>query len=325
MRKQQRDLLHRLRPTLCRCAIFAVLAGLWLLADRTAFAAGDEPDREPNARELYNDGARKLAEGKLPEAESYLQSAVASQDDRVQPAALYNLGHARFQEGLNELTNSTEPGALGAKSASAMQNGAGAIHDIDDALAGENLQAMVAAYQRGRGARKELKGAIEAVQRAMDTYSAVLTKWRRASGDFRSAAELQPAATNAQYNAGLTDRYIARLVDMMQMMMPRKSGMGQQREELRKKMAQLKGKIPDQTGAPMMGDNGDDDDDGDTPPKEPKPGDREGPVKNGVEMQLTPEEAQRLLGLLQLDTGRKLMLGGFEEATKPRDPKGRDW
>ena len=52
---------------------------------------------------------------------------------------------------------------------------------------------------------------------------------------------------------------------------------------------------------------------------------QEGPVRNGTEMQLTPEEAQRLLGLLQLDTGRKLMLGGFEESAKPRDPRGRDW
>lgn len=324
MKKQERHLPHRTGPGHRRCAIIAAMAGLVMLAAGTAFA-DDEPDQEPGARELYNDGTRKLAEGKLAEAESYLQSAVASQDERVQPPALYNLGHARFQEGLKELTNAPEPGALGAKSARAMQSGAGAIHALDDALSGEDLQTMVAAYQRGRGARRELKSAIEAVQRAMDTYGVVLTKWRRASGDFRSTVELRSEDTNAQYNADLTDRYIAKLVDMMQQMMPRKSGMEQQREELRKKMAQLKGKIPDQTGAPLTGDNGDDDDDGDTPPKQPKAGDQEGPVKNGTEMQLTPEEAQRLLGLLQLDTGRKLMLGGFEESAKPRDPRGRDW
>ena len=36
------------------------------------------------------------------------------------------------------------------------------------------------------------------------------------------------------------------------------------------------------------------------------------------------EEARRLLGLLQLDTGRKLYLGG-DQTSKPRDPKARDW
>jgi tetratricopeptide (TPR) repeat protein len=301
------------------------VTGLWLLAAGTVLAAGDEADQQPSARELYNDGTRKLTEGKLNEAESYLQDAVASQDDRVQAPALYNLGGVRFQEGLNEKTNAPEPGALDAKSTGALQNGAGAIHALDDALTNEDVQAMVAAYLRGRGARRELKSAIDAVQRAMDTYGIVLAKWRRASGDFHSTAELCPSDTNAQYNADLVDRYIANLVDSMKMMMPNKSAMERQREELGKKMAQLKGKMPDQTGPPLMGENGDEDDDGDTPPKQPKAGDQEGPVKNGEEMQLTPEEAQRLLGLLQLDTGRKLLLGGFDETAKPRDPKLRDW
>ncbi len=323
MKKRELHLPRRTGPGRDWYAV--AIAGLCLLAAGTAFAAGDEPDQEPGARELYNDGTRKLAEGKLAEAESYLQSAVASQDGRVQAPALYNLGHTRFQQGLKELTNAPEPGALGAKSAGAMQSGAAAIHAIDDALASEDLQAMVAAYQRGRGARRELKSAIGAVQRAMDTYGVVLAKWRRASGDFRGTVELRPSDTNAQYNADLVDRDIAKLVDTVRLMLPRQSGMEQQREELRKKMAQLKGKIPADTGMPLMGDNGDDDDDGDTAPRQPRAGDQEGPVKNGVEMQLTPEEAQRLLGLLQLDTGRKLLLGGFEDTTKPRDPKRRDW
>jgi hypothetical protein len=308
-----------------RAAAFVAAAGLSLLAAMNAPCAGDEPDHEPSARELYNDGTRKLTEGKLGEAESYLQSAVGSQDTLVQPAALYNLGLTRFQQGARELTNAPEPGALDAQSAHAGQTGATAIHAIDDALAGEDLQAMVDAYLRGRGARRELKNAIAAVQRAMDTYGVVLAKWRRASGDFHGTVELRPPDTDAQTNADLTDRHIAKLVDRLAVMMQGRSGMEQQREELRKKMAMLRGKIPDQTGPPMLGDDGDDDDEGKTPPKQPKAGDQEGPVKNGEEMQLTLEEARRLLDLLQLDTGRKLYLGDGDQNPKPRDPKARDW
>jgi hypothetical protein len=303
----------------------AAVAGLSLFLAMPAYCASDDSDQEPSARQLYNFGTSNLNAGKLGEAESYLQSAVASQDGRVQPAALYNLGLTRFQEGANEKTNAPDSRALDAQSTHAGQNGASALHAIDDALAGNDVDAMVAAYLRGRGARRDLKGAIEAVQRAMDTYGVVLAKWRRASGDFRGTVELRPKDSDAQTNADLTDRYIAELVDEMKMMMPRQSGMAQKREELGKKMAMLKGRIPDQSGPPMMGDDGDDDEDGKKPPRQPQAGDQEGPVKNGQQMQLTFEEARRLLGLLQLDANRKLYLPGGDEKDKPRDPKGRDW
>ena len=317
---------HCVRPGPCLRAIaFGIVAGLSLLSGPTAYCASDESDQEPSARQLYNLGTNNLNVGKLGEAESYLQSAVASQEGRVQPVALYNLGLTRFEEGAKEKTNAPDSRALDAQSTHAAQNGASAIHAIDNALAGNDVQAMVSAYLRGRGARRDLKGAIEAVQRAMDTYGVVLTKWRRASGDFRGTVELRPGDMDAQTNADLTDRYIAELVDEMKSMMPRKSGMEQQRAELGKKMAILKGKIPDQSGPPMLGDDGDDDEDGKKPPRQPKAGDQEGPIKQGQEMQLTFEEARRLLGLLQLDTGRKLYLMGGDEATKPRDPKARDW
>jgi tetratricopeptide (TPR) repeat protein len=290
----------------------------------SASCASDDSDQELSARQLYNVGTSNLNAGKLGEAESYLQSAVESQDERVQPTALYNLGLTRFDQGAHELTNAPDSGALDAQSSHAAQNGASAIHAADDALAGNDTEAMVAAYLRGHGARHDLKGAIDAVQRAIDTYGVVLAKWRRASGDFHGTVELRPQDLDAQTNADLTDRYIAELLDRLKLMMQRKSGMEQQREALRKAMAMLKGRIPDQTGPPMLGDDGDDDEDGNKPPRQPQAGDREGPVKNGQEMALTFEEARRLLGLLQLDTGRKLYLGGDQES-KPRDPKARDW
>lgn len=314
--------------SLFRCAtpLLGVLAVVSLLAGVTNSCFSDESDRELSPRELYNDGTRKLGEGKLSDAESFLNEAVASQDERIQPAALYNLGLTRFQQGSNELTNAPEPRALDSQSSRASGNGAAAIHDIDNALASDDVSAMVTAYLRGRGARKDLKGAIAAVQQAMETYGVVLAKWRRASGDFHSTVELNSSDTNAQYNADLTDRYIARLVDQMTMMMQRLGLMQQQREELLKKMGQLKGRIPDQSGTPMLGDNGDDDEDeGKKTPKQPELGDQEGPVKNGHEMQWTPEEARQLLNLLQLDKDRQLYMGGSDEKDKNRDRKGRDW
>jgi hypothetical protein len=316
------------KPSFFRGAtpLFGVAALVSLLAAVPNSSLVDESDREPSPRELYNDGTRKLNEGRLNEAESYLNDAVASQNERIQPSALYNLGLTRFQQGVNELTNAPEPRALDSKSSSAGGNAAAAIHTIDDALTNDDTQAMVAAYLRGRGARRELKSAIAAVQQAMDTFGVVLTKWRRASGDFHSTVELRSSDTDAQTNADLTDRYIAKLVDQLTIMMQRMGSLQQQREELRKKMGMLKGKIPDQSGPPMLGDDGDDDEDeGKKPPKQPELEERDGPVKSGREMQWTLEEARQLLNQLQLDKDRQLYLSGSDENEKPRDRRGRDW
>ena len=85
-------------------------------------------------------------------------------------------------------------------------------------------QAIVDAYLQGRGSRKDLKAAIEAVKQAMESYGTVLTKWQRASGDFKSALEVwNPADADARTNAAAgMDRRIALLVDQLQMMMAAK-------------------------------------------------------------------------------------------------------
>src|SRR5580698_9176511 len=135
------------------CAVFLAAFGV-------ASHAAVEPTNPPvTPREFYNDGTRKLREGKWHEAETSLQVAVASQNDKVQTAALYNLGEVRFRQGQQELSNAPPGNDLSAKSQHAEQTGAAAIHAADDALAGDDLQALIAAYQHGRGAQKELKGA----------------------------------------------------------------------------------------------------------------------------------------------------------------------
>src|SRR5262249_23602634 len=155
----------------------------------------------------------KFRQGKLREAEATLQMAVVSQNEKVQVPALYNLGHVRFQEGVEELKGGPNAKASEAASKRATDDAEAAIQAADDALGGWDVQAIVSAYMQGRGARKELKAAAEAVKRAMDSYGAVLSKWQRASGDFKSAYELRPADSDARLNAEVVDRSIAKLVD----------------------------------------------------------------------------------------------------------------
>jgi hypothetical protein len=291
-------------------------------------AAPAAPEKELNTpRDFYNDGAQKLKQGKLREAEASLQTALASQDERIQPPALYNLGEIRFRQGVQELTNAPGGNSLGAKTGHAQQSGADAIRAADNALAGDDLQALVEAYQRGRGAQRELKAAAQAVQRALETYRGVLLKWERASGDFKSAVELRPADSDAQTNADVVDRSIARLVDLIQMNMQGQASMGKQRADLREKMRQMRKRLPGDPGGDVKGASGDDDDeDDDGKPKGPQPGTEEGPSRNGNEQQLTLEEAERWLGMLKLDSDHKLSLGVSDtEALRPRQRNGRDW
>src|SRR5437016_2288419 len=66
----------------------------------TGFAASPEPAPPSTPRDFFNVGVQQLRAGKLREAEASLESAVASQNERLQDPALYNLGHVRFDQGV---------------------------------------------------------------------------------------------------------------------------------------------------------------------------------------------------------------------------------
>ena len=68
----------------------------------TAVAAS-EPAPPATPREFFNAGTQQLSAGKLREAEASLETALASQNERLQPPALYNLGLVRFEQGVEEL------------------------------------------------------------------------------------------------------------------------------------------------------------------------------------------------------------------------------
>ena len=273
-------------------------------------------------REFFNVGTRQLRAGKLREAEASFETALASQSARLQPAALYNLGHVRFGHGLEELKKGPSAGAASAAAKSSEQNADEAIRQVDEALAGEDLQKMIQSYIRGRGARKELKAAAEAVRRALGVYSAALHKWQRSAGDFRSSLEMSGKDADAQYNAEMVEQCIARLIDSLRELQQCNSGMGNKQSELSQKLKALKGKIPG--GQMPPGAAGEDEEEEEDSPRGPQPGDKEGPSKDGKEMKLSAEQAGWLLQGFKLDADRRLPMGQMTPA-KPKDRSGDTW
>ncbi|HLH57053.1 MAG TPA: hypothetical protein VKY92_25965 [Verrucomicrobiae bacterium] len=289
---------------------------------RAAAVPVETPAPTPSTpREFYNAGTRELREGKLREAEASLETALASQDDRLQPPALYNLGHVRFALGLEELKKGPASKAAVQRGQGAVQGATGAVSEADEALASEDVQKMVAAYLRGRGARRELKAATQAVRNALKTQGAALQKWQRSSGDFKSTVELDSKDSDAQQNADTVDRYIAKLIDSIRELQQMAAALGNKGDDLKQKMNQLKGKIPAPDAPPGPG--GDDDDEEDMPQGQ-KQGDKEGSSKEGQEMTLSPEQAGWLLNGFKLDSEHRLPMG--EESTaRPKNQSGRTW
>src|SRR5437870_3249560 len=121
-----------------------------LLLASGSSAVGAENDTPASAQQLYNQGTEKFHQGKLREAESSLQLAVTSQNEKVQIPALYNLGHVRFQEGVEELKGGPNAKSSDAAAKAACENAEAALKVADDALGGWDVQAIVAAYMQGR-------------------------------------------------------------------------------------------------------------------------------------------------------------------------------
>jgi tetratricopeptide (TPR) repeat protein len=307
-----------------RSAGFALLASLFLALTAlgaTAPTPAPEPAPPSTPREFYNAGARQLSARKLREAEASLESALASQDPRLQPPALYNLGLVRFGQGVEQLKKGPAAKPTVERGQRAAQEADAALQQVNEALGGNDEQKMVAAYLRGRGTRKELKAATEAVRRALKVHGAVLSRWERGSGDFKSATELNPADSDARNNSEVLDRLIAKLVDSLQEMQQCLNGMCDKGKQLGDAMKQLKGRIP----APNMppGAAGEDEDEEDQP-LGPKPGQEEGPSKDGKEMSLSPEQAGWLLDAYKLDSERRLPMGQGP-AAEPKDRSRPTW
>ncbi len=291
-------------------------AALLLLSCLTsAFAV-----REVTPREAYNLGVDALKKGYLREAESWLLRSTAAQRESLQPPALYDLGHVRFQQGQELLKGESPRQPLIDRGDTANEDGIDATMRAGRALKTDQLNDILEAYMQGRPVRKQLRLAHEDVQRALDLYGAVLVRWRRSVGDFRSSDELK-SSEDAQVNARVVERHIEELLKHVKQLEQQKSQLGQTRAELKQKMAELKGKIPDELKQPGEGEEDEDEEEPGQP--KPEPGmQRAG--NEGEKRGITPEIAQQILEALGLKGDRKLPIGG-DEPSKPRDRKGKDW
>lgn len=305
---------------------FRVLALFWLLTAPAFSAATNTPPAKPERppetpREFFNAGTRMLKTGKLREAEAFLQSAVASQDERVQPKALYNLGEVRFAQG-EELKKTADGQQTAHRGRQAAARAAAAGQAADAALASNDVERMVQAYRQGRGARKDLRAATKAVRAALEVYGNVLLKWQRAAGDFNSAAELNPGDKDAAGNADIVNRRIAWLIDQIREMQQALAAMQQANKQLGEKMNQLKGRIPAPDAPP--GGGGDEEEEEEETPDGLRPEMHEAAGRTGEEMKMSPEEAGQMLNGLKRDGDRRLPMGQ-EEQGKPRDPNRPNW
>jgi tetratricopeptide (TPR) repeat protein len=284
------------------------------------------PRAEPppvSGRDWFNAGTRRLAEGKLNDAETSFQAALAEQEASVQPVALYNLGHVRFAQGVEELKKSSATGATAPRTKAVTSQAENAIRQATEALASRDMQQMVAAYERGRGSRKELRDVIKAIRRALELHGGTLRRWERSLGDFKGAVELNPADTNALHNVEVVERAIAKLVDSIRELRQMMAGLGQPKRELDERMKQLKGQIPE----PLMppGAAGEEEEEGEKGRSdEPKEGQQEGPQREGQERGLSPEEALWLLEGFRLDGERRLPMGQGA-AGEPKTRGGKTW
>lgn len=308
--------------------------GLGLLMACEAFgetnkATGVQPVVPPptpvSARDFYNVGVKQLAAGKLAEAETTFQGAINRQDEKVQSLALYNLGHVRFAIGSEQLKKCPASKPATSDAERAERAGQDAILSAEKALAANDVQQMVAAYQRGRGVRKELRAAYDAIYRALEAHRLTLEKWQRAMSDFRSAAELNPADTNALHNAEAVERALAKLVDSVMRTQVMTMKCGGCRSKLNDMMCQLKGRIPKDQMPPNAG-NGDEEDELGEPKLEEMIGKKELAGKEGRELDLamSPEDAASLLDSYKFGGNRSLPMGQ-KESGQPKDRKLRDW
>lgn len=274
-------------------------------------------------RDFYNAGVRKLSEKNYKEAEALLENAIGFQAERFLSPGLYNLGHTRFLQGLEELKKAPSSGATYQAANGTIITSAETIRAADAALQSKVIAQMVQAYMRGRGTRRELKTATEAVKKALAAHELTLKKWQRAAGDFGGAFELNPQNKNARDNEEITNRHIARLVDSLCELQQMASMLGKSREDLKEKMKQLKGQIPEPDMPP--GAEGDEDEDEEGDKKDgPQEGEEETGQRGNEEMKLTPEQAAWLLEGYRLDSERRLPMGQNNQSP-PKDKDRRDW
>jgi len=320
-RRGSRAKLETPTPSRQIAGVRALLLGLLALGAVLPPGSASAQEMEGmSAREAFNTGTARFRSGKLREAEGLLESLLTTQRPDWQVPGLYNLGHARFSQGMEELKKSEEAGPSAARGRATALAVEETITDAREALRANEVKEMVKAYVQGRGVRRDLRSAIRVVRQALQIHAAALERLQRASGDWKSAVELDPKNADARHNADVADRHIARVIDSirdLQQSLMQMQGAG---EELRQMMNQMKGKIPAEDMPP--GAPGEDEEEEEDGGMLPPPGTEEGPGQEGREMQVSPEEASWLLEGFRASEDRRLPMtqgtsGEPRERNKP--------
>ena len=307
--------------------IGSVLVAAVLAAGSRLFAA-EAPEAEPKSpREFFNSGTKALAEKKYADAEKWFKEVLLAQNEKVRPAALFNLGHVRFEDG-KETLKKEQAGAAAAMERSKV------ISDVTDkvlqegneALAGNNIRRMVNAYKAGNGVLKELRQAHEAVHKAVEVFGGTLLKWQRSADDFRGSGELYSIDTRAMKNAAIVEQHIAKLVDSLREKQEMDKKMVVQRKKMQEMMEKLKQKIPKKDRPPSECETekeceGNCQGKSMKESKEPKDG-KDG--KENKTEKMSAETAKQLLNsMVPSNTGRLAMTD--KKTNQPKDKKGKTW
>jgi tetratricopeptide (TPR) repeat protein len=286
-----------------------------------------------SAYSLYNSGVKKLAEKDLKEAEAALRSAVATNHETVQPAALYNLGHVRFLQGKETLKGEGNRQQLLESSAAAAALAEEVLRRGQSVAEREDIQELIDAYMEARAARKSLRMNRDENTRELDLLGSALQRWRRSVGDFQSAVELDPSNKDAAFNADVVERHIAELLKFKKQLEEQQEGVSDKRGKLKDLMKKMRGKIPKE----MQRGSDDEEDDDEDEPEEDK-GNRETSKQQqqriGSDREIDPDMLRVLKEKMPQRTmsvgqdGEREMQGFRPDGQKPGEPKGRkgrDW
>jgi tetratricopeptide (TPR) repeat protein len=318
-------------------------AAIALIIAAPAFAA------QRGALDLYNEGVGALRRGELRDAESTLRDAVQTNHPSVQPLALYNLGHVRFQQGKETLKGEGNRQQLleSAEAASAVAQEA--IRSSQEALKGGTLEEIIGAYMEARSARKQLRISRDDTTRAMDLQGSALWRWRRSVGDFHSAQELDPSNKDASFNADVVERHIKELLKSLDKVKEQNESLSEQRQKLGELMKEMRGKIPKSMQRQGDSEEDEEDEEDEKQPdgqkeeeenqKPPKAGSKQ-EQRIGVERPVSEDMAKLLKEILKRRTmqlgdkedglrpGEKKGMNGLifgDETRKPEQRKGRNW
>ncbi len=315
-----------IRPALLACLAAAALPA----------AEGPEPEfRELDARELHNLGTRRLQAGDLPGAEDALRTSLGRDRDALRTGSLHNLGHVRFGKGRGAL-GGTEGEVTDLSLARSWIEAADAdISDMTDMIevldkaAAEKRKPdyvpAVAALSSGIGTWRAIrKEGFPAAEKALARRGGVIAAWTRSVGDFRGAAELDPADRESAENAERVEALLRALARETELLRETLAALRRKHEELREVILELLKRIPPEE-RPQSGEGeGEDDEFGEKKPQQGGGGDAS---EDGQEGKMSEQEARSQLEALRDEFGRRMPAAGQGKPgeARPRDRKGKDY